>query len=86
VLAGETVIEKLPLPVPVAVPPPLLKVSIQLPVAVVVPAITVLPPLQIAAALLVILAVGRAKTVTVTVPLRSAPVAEHRLSVRDAKE
>lgn len=59
VVEGLTLFEKLPLPVPVTVPPPLLRVSVHAPDAVTVPVIFVLPPSHIAMPGLVIFAVGR---------------------------
>lgn len=67
------------MPVPVAVAP-LLRVKVHAPEAVTLPAILVLPPAQMLVFALVIAAVGRLFTVTVSEPVKPAGTAKHWLS------
>ena len=80
-MVGETDLVQLPLPVPVTVPPELLKVNVQAPDAVIVPLNVVLEPLQIVALPLVIAAIGRAFTVTVAEPVKSEAIEPQEASV-----
>ena len=68
-VVGETILLKLVLPDGAAtVPPPLLSVNTHAPVAETVPLIAVLPPLQMFASMLVILADGRSVIDTTALP------------------
>ena len=72
----------MPLPVPVTVPP-LLRVKVHAPLAVIVPFTVALPPLHIVAVVPVIAATGRAFTVIVTLPVRSAEMELQFASVKE---
>jgi hypothetical protein len=81
---GDTDVEKVPLPAPVTVPPPLLRVSVQAPVAVTTPAIVAAFPLQIVDAVLKICPCGLWFTVTAAVPARSPASAMQFASEKEA--
>lgn len=72
-LVGLTMVFQAPLPVPVTWVPSF-NFNVHVPVAVIVPAIVADPPLQIKVEALVIPAIGRAFTVTVSEPVRSLPM------------
>ena len=83
-MVGETDLVQLPLPVPVTVPPELLKVNDQAPEAVIVPLNVVLEPAQIVALPLVMAATGRAFTATVAEPVKSEAIEAQETSVKEA--